>query len=116
MKFLSLEPFIPSGSNFESSKQLFQELGFHITWDAGDYTGFEKDGCRFILQKYNNQAFAENLMINVKIDNAEAFWKELNEKGLVEKFGVRIGKPTRQPYGLEVNVIDIAGVCWHFVE
>jgi hypothetical protein len=116
MKFLSLEPFIPSGSNFESSKQLFQELGFHITWDAGDYTGFEKDGCRFILQKYNNQAFAENLMINVKIDNAEAFWKELNEKGLVEKFGIRVGRPTRQPYGIEVNVIDIAGICWHFVE
>jgi hypothetical protein len=55
-------------------------------------------------------------MINVKIDNAEAFWKELNEKGLAEKFGVRVGKPTRQPYGIEVNVIDIAGVCWHFVE
>jgi hypothetical protein len=41
MKFLSLEPFVPSGSNFESSKQLFQQLGFKITWDAGDYVGFE---------------------------------------------------------------------------
>ena len=116
MEFLSLEPFIPSGSNFEGSKQLFQELGFKINWDAGDYTGFERDGCKFILQNYNNKAFAENLMINIKISNAEEFWNELNEKQVVEKFGVRITKPTEQPYGLEVNLIDIAGVCWHFVE
>ena len=34
MKFLSLEPFVPSGSNFESSKQLFVALGFTINWDA----------------------------------------------------------------------------------
>ena len=116
MKFLSLEPFIPSGENFEGSKQFFRQLGFRINWDAGDYIGFERDGCKFILQKYNNKEFADNFMISVKISNAQEFWKEVNEKGLVEKFGVRVGKPTQQPYGKEVNIIDIAGVCWHFVE
>jgi predicted lactoylglutathione lyase len=116
MKLLSLEPFVPSGSNFEGSKQFFQELGFNINWDAGDYIGFEKDGCKFILQKYNNKEFAENFMISVKINNAEEFWKEVNEKKLPEKFGIRIGKPAQMPYGKEVNIIDLAGVCWHFVE
>jgi hypothetical protein len=116
MSFLSLEPFVPSGNNFEGSKQLFQELGFKINWDAGDYIGFERDGCKFILQKYNNKAFAENFMINVKISSAEEFWKEVNEKGLVGKFGIRINPPKQQPYGIEVNLIDLAGVCWHFVE
>lgn len=116
MKLLSLEPFIPSGSNFEGSRQFFQELGFNISWDSGDYVGFERDGCRFILQKYDNQAFAENLMINIKISNAEEFWRSVVEKKLPEKFGIRITKPKQQPYGKEVNVIDIAGVCWHFVE
>jgi hypothetical protein len=116
MTFLSLEPFIPSGSNFEGSKQLFQELGFNIRWDAGDYIGFESDGCKFILQKYDNEAFAQNLMISVSIHNADEFWKFVMEKKLVEKFGIKLGKPTDQPYGKEVNIIDIAGVCWHFVE
>ncbi|MEO6542175.1 MAG: hypothetical protein ABIN74_14325 [Ferruginibacter sp.] len=116
MKFLSLEPFIPSGNNFESSKQLFIELGFTITWDAGDYIGFERDGCKFILQNYNNKAFAENLMISVKVSNADEFWDFVNENKLVEKFGIKLGEPTQQPYGKEVNIIDIAGVCWHFVE
>ena len=116
MKFLSLEPFVPSGSNFEGSKQLFQELGFTINWDAGDYVGFAKDGCKFILQKYDHKDFAENFMLSVKVDNAEAFRQMVIEKQLPEKFGIRISQPVQQPYGKEVNVIDIAGVCWHFVE
>lgn len=116
MKFNSLEPFIPSGSHFENSRQLFLALGFSISWDGGDYVGFAKDGCRFILQKYDNPEFANNLMISVGIDNADEFWAELNEKKITEKFDVRVGKPIEQPYGKEVNIIDLAGVCWHFVE
>jgi hypothetical protein len=116
MKFQSLEPFVPSGSNFEGSKQFFLELGFTINWDAGDYIGFEKDGCKFILQHYTHKEFAENFMISVKVDNANEFYQFVVDKNLPEKFGIRISPPTQQPYGKEVNIIDIAGVCWHFVE
>lgn len=116
MKFLSLEPFVPSGSNFEGSKQFFQELGFNVNWDAGDYIGFEKDECKFILQKYNNKDFAENFMVSVRVSNAQEFWNEVNEKQLPQKFGIMLSQPTQQPYGKEVNIIDLAGVCWHFVE
>jgi hypothetical protein len=116
MEFLSLEPFVPSGSNFEGSKQLFQELGFKINWDAIDYIGFQKDSCRFILQKYDHAEFAQNFMLSVKVNNVEAFRNDIIEKKLPEKFGIRIGKISQQPYGKEMNLIDIAGVCWHFVE
>ena len=116
MKFLSLEPFVPSGENFEGSKEFFLALGFSITWDAGDYIGFEKDGCKFILQHYVNKSFAENFMITVTINNAHEFRDELDKKELAAKFGIKIAGPVVQPYGTEVNVIDLAGVCWHFVE
>ncbi|GAB2599661.1 VOC family protein [Spirosoma areae] len=116
MKFLSLEPFIPSGNNFEGSIQFFQEVGFVINWEAGDYVGFERDGCKFILQKFDSVAFAQNLMLTVRISNADEFWREITEKRLPEKFAIRLGKPTDQPYGREVNLIDLAGVCWHFIE
>lgn len=116
MKFLSLQPFVPSGSNFEGSKQLFQELGFSVVWDAGDYVSFGKDGCRFILQRFDNVPFAQNFMVTVGVDNAEEFRQFVLDKGLPEKYGIRIGQVSQQPYGKEVNIIDIAGVCWHFVE
>lgn len=116
MKFISLEPFVPSGENFEGSKQLFQELGFKINWEGGDYVGFQKDDCKFILQKFTKRDFAENFMISVHVDSAEKFRQEIVDKQLPQKFGIRIGEVSKMPYGLEVNMIDLAGVCWHFVE
>ena len=116
MQFISLQPFVPSGSDFEASKQLFLELGFSIGWDAGDYAGFQRDNCKFILQKFNNRSFAENFMISVGVSNVDEFWKEVKEKQLTQKYGIHLGDPTDQAYGREVNIIDIAGVCWHFVQ
>ena len=116
MKVFSIEPFIPSGADFQSSKKLFLELGFTINWDAGEYIGFQKDECRFILQKFNNKEFAENFMLSIKIDNVDEFRNEVLTKKLPEKYGIRIGNVTDQSYGREVSIIDIAGVCWHFVQ
>ncbi|WP_448702203.1 hypothetical protein ACFGVR_07750 [Mucilaginibacter sp. AW1-3] len=116
MKMLSLEPFVPSGTNFDGSKQLFLELGFKINWDQGDYVGFQCDECRFVLQRFDLQIFAENFMLSVKVDNVAQFRQMVIDKQLPQKFGIRISGINQQPYGKEVNLIDIAGVCWHFVE
>lgn len=116
MKFLSLQPFVPSGSKFAESKAFFEELGFNVDWDMGDYVGFENNGFRFILQKYENKEFAENFMLSVGVENADAFRAEVLEKQLPQKYGIRIGEASNQPYGREVNIIDLAGVCWHFVQ
>lgn len=116
MKFLSLQPFVPSGKDFERSKDLFLQLGFTVRWDAGDYISFENNGCRFILQKFDDKGFAENFMISVGVANVDEFRKEVIEKELPKKFGIRISEAADQPYGREVNIIDIAGVCWHFVQ
>ncbi len=116
MKFTSLEPFIPSGRDFEGAKELFAAVGFTLTWDAGDYVGFQKDECRFILQRFNNRKFAENLMISVQVSDIQEFWKLVNENDIANKYGVRFSAPAKVPYGTEVNLIDKAGVCWHFVE
>ncbi len=116
MQFLSLEPFVPSGSDYEGSKQFFVELGFHINWEQDGYIGFQRDECRFILQKYDNVEFAQNFMLSVKVTDVEAFRQMVIDKQLPEKYGIRIGKINPMPYGREVNIIDIAGVCWHFVQ
>ncbi|QQL49796.1 VOC family protein [Mucilaginibacter ginkgonis] len=116
MKFLSLEPFVPSGSNFEGSKQLFLDLGFHINWEVDGYAGFQRDECRFILQQYDVKDFAQNFMLSVKVSNIEEFQQDVVNKQLADKYSVRVSKIMQQPYGRELNLIDIAGVCWHFVE
>jgi hypothetical protein len=115
MKYNSIEAFVPSGSDFQLSRQLFLDLGFEIAWEAKDYVGFENNGCRFILQNFDSKEFAENLMMRVTVDDLDEFWRNLSEKNLTEKFGVKLIEPTSFPWGREVNLIDIAGVCWHFI-
>ena len=116
MKFLSLQPFVPSGSDFKKSKDFFIALGFNLAWDMGDYAGFENNNCRFILQNYDKKEFAENFMLSIGVPDADAFRAEVIKKQLTQKFGIRIGEVSNQPYGREVNIIDMAGVCWHFVQ
>lgn len=116
MKYNSIAAFVPSGKDFQKSKELFLELGFKITWEANDYIGFENNTCCFILQNFDNKEFAENFMLSVKVGNLDEFWEKISKLNLPEKFGVRINPPKSFPWGREVNMIDIAGVCWHFVE
>jgi hypothetical protein len=113
-KYRSIAAFVPSGSDFSASRGLFLELGFEIRWESDDYVGFENKGCHFILQNYNAKDFAENFMLSVKVDNLDEFWQTISEKNLTEKFGVKLMPPKQMPWGREVNMIDIAGVCWHF--
>jgi hypothetical protein len=116
MKFLSIQPIVPSGNDFEKSKQLFIELGFRMTWCDSDYADFVSDECKFVLQRLDKSEFAQNYMLIVDIDSAAEFRSMALNKNLAEKFGIRISEVNQQPYGKEVNIIDIAGVCWHFVE
>ena len=116
MKLPSFEPFVPKGSDFKRSQRFFQGLGFTITWDVIDYVGFDRDGCSFILQNYDHKEFAEQLMIRVKIESADNFWNSAADKNLVETYGVKVSKPSIQPYGIMITITDMAGVCWYFVE
>jgi hypothetical protein len=116
MKYNSIQPFVPSGSNFQASKELYLELGFNIVWESDGYIRFENNGGGFILQSYDDKAFAENFMMRVTVGDLDEFWRAISAKDLPEKFGVKLREPTNFPWGREVNMIDIAGVCWHFSE
>ena len=116
MKYLSLEPFVPSGADFQKAKELFIALGFPLRWEMPGYAGFGGDGFRFILQHYHKDEFAQHFMLSVRVDDIHGFQQMVEDQKLVEKFGIKVGQIMDQPYGKELNVIDIAGVCWHFVE
>ena len=116
VKFNSIEPFIPSGSDFEASKALFLALGFSINWENNGYIGFQRGNCQFILQDYDDKHFAENLMIRMTVSDLDAFWAEISPKELTKTFNIKLKEPTHFPYGREINLIDIAGVCWHIAQ
>jgi len=110
----ALVPFVPGGSDFARSRQLFQELGFHELWDGGDYVGFAAGAAKFILQDLNLPEFASNLMIKIEVADVDAWWESMAPKKLTERYPeFRMNEPKDFPWGREVHFIDLAGVCWH---
>lgn len=114
VEVLGLRPFIPSGPNFALACEFFLDLGFEKLWESGDCAGFGNGSAKFILQAYDNAEFASNLMVRLDVSDLDAWWDSVSKKNLEAKFsGVKLKPPGDFPWGREVNIIDIAGVCWH---
>ena len=114
---LALLPFVPSGKDYEGSRRLFVDLGFEEVWENSGYAGFRNGNAQFILQKFDDEHFASNFMVSIKVANLDVWWKAVSQKQLDTKYpGFRIKPPADFPWGREVNFIDLAGVCWHIGE
>jgi len=111
---VSLQPFVPSGKEYEASRRLFADLGFTEEWESDGYAGFRNGDAAFILQRFDDRTFASNFMVRIVVPDLDAWWSEVASKQLEENYaGFRIKPPTDFPWGREVNFIDMAGVCWH---
>ena len=117
LEYRSIQPFIPSGKDYNASRSFFVELGFTETWEKNGYAVMQNGQCSFILQRYDNEQFASNLMMKLVVPNLDEWWALIQSKSLDSLFpGARLKPPTQFPWGREVNIIDPAGVCWHVME
>jgi hypothetical protein len=113
----ALYPFAPSGPDFEQALALFAELGFEPIWREEGYAGLRFGGAYFILQQHSGAEWAAQQMIVFEVDDLEAYGRELEAKRLPERFpGVRVRPPEDFPWGRELHLVDLAGVCWHVRE
>ncbi len=114
LRAVALAPFIPSGKDYDASRRLFAELGFEEEWESGGYAGLRNGAAQFILQRFDDEAFAANLMVRIDVGDLDAWWEATSAKRLPERYpGFRIKPPTQFAWGREVHFIDLAGVCWH---
>ena len=110
----SLLPFVPSGADYDGSRRLFADLGFDEIWEHDGYAGFRNGPAQFILQRFDNPTFAGNFMIRLNVPNLDAWWEGVSRRQIQRRYPtLRIKPPTEFPWGREVHLIDLAGVCWH---
>ena len=110
-------PFLPA-KDFDASKQFYEALGFTKVLD-GEVAIFRVGtGGGFILQRYFQKEWAENTMMQLMVDDLDAWWAHVSSLGLPARFGVPAPKPpTVQPWGLRTAyVIDPSGVLWHVAQ
>ncbi|MBV8673333.1 MAG: glyoxalase, partial [Acidobacteriaceae bacterium] len=99
------------------SKRFYEALGFQKLLD-GDVAIYEMGSSGFILQNYYQKEWSENFMMQLMVDDLDAWWDHITALDLPQKFGVAAPRPpAMQPWGLRVAyVFDPSGVLWHIAQ
>jgi catechol 2,3-dioxygenase-like lactoylglutathione lyase family enzyme len=108
--------FVPT-QDFDLSRRFYEALGFRKVFD-GDVTIFHAGSGGFILQRYYQKEWAENCMLQLMVDDLDAWWQHISSLDLPARFGVRAPKPPAlQPWGLRIAfIVDPSGVLWHVAQ
>ena len=103
--------FMPA-KDFELSKRFYETLGFDRTLD-GEVAIFNCGVGGFILQRW-----AENFMMQLVVDDLDAWWARIQSLDLPGSFGVQPPKPPQiAPWGIRLcYVYDPSGVLWHICQ
>jgi catechol 2,3-dioxygenase-like lactoylglutathione lyase family enzyme len=112
----SARAFLPA-EDFEVSKAFYVALGFPLLLDS-EVAIFGVGSGAFILQNYFQKDWAGNFMMQLMVDDLDAWWAHIEALDLPGRFGVPAPKPpAMQPWGLRLAyVVDPSGVLWHIAQ
>ncbi len=111
-----VRPFLPT-KDISVSKDFYEALGFELTLDSVVVI-FRVGHGGFILQQHYHEDWAGNCMMQMVVDDLDAWWAHIESLDLPGRFGVSPPKPpAMQPWGLRIAyVVDPAGVLWHVAQ
>jgi uncharacterized glyoxalase superfamily protein PhnB len=107
-------PFVPA-KDLQISKRFYIRLGFEMVLDADDVAIFRVGKSSFLLTHFDQ---TDNFMMQLMVDDLDAWWARIEALGLRREFGVSDPRPPKlQPWGLRVAyVVDPSGVLWHVAQ
>ncbi len=112
-----VRPFIPA-QDFAVSKAFYEALGWKITWSDETLALLENGGHSFYLQSYYVKDWAENTMLHLTVQDAQACYAQIKsvvDGGLYP--GARVAEPRVEPYGARVTYVwDPSGVLLHLAQ
>ena len=113
----SARPFLPA-LDFARSKAFYEALGFATELDSDDVAIYRIGATSFLLQRHYQKEWAENFMMQLLVDDLDAWWLWIESLDLPTRFGVPAPKPpAMQPWGLRIAyVVDPSGVLWHVAQ
>lgn len=119
---VELKAHIPA-QDFELSKQFYQDVGFTLCWtgDALAYLHYGPHGEAgkpgFLLQKFYVRELAENLQMHLLVKDVDAWWAYIQEKRILETYGVSGGPPEDRDWKMRDFVLfDPSGVLWRIAQ
>ena len=109
-------PFMPA-KDFDLSRKFYETIGFEKLLD-GDVAIFRAGSGGFILQRHYQKDWADNFMMQLMVDDLDAWWVHIKALDLETEFGVPAPTaPAMQPWGLRIAyLVDPSGVLWHVAQ
>jgi hypothetical protein len=106
--------------NFAESVDFYSQLGWQLNFraEADDLAEFELAGQRFYLQNYYHKDWANNFMMHISVDDAQA-WFDHAQRVIARGNWqyARLQEPKEESYGaLVTHVWDPSGVLLHFAQ
>ena len=116
VKTFMLKPFVPA-KDFAISRQFYLDLGFSQDFESPDLVGFSLGSVSFLLQNFYDPALANNLMLQLIVDDAHGWYHRIAQLELAQKYAIKCTEPAEQPWGvLDFVLIDPSGVLWRISE
>jgi uncharacterized glyoxalase superfamily protein PhnB len=104
--------------DLDRSKRFYATLGFEQVLDAEVAIFNVASGGLIVTRHTGHHTLNSNLMMQVMVDDLDAWWAHIKSLDLAREFGVPPPRPPAlQPWGLRIAyVVDPSGVLWHFAE
>ncbi len=112
-----LKAFVPA-KDAALSRRFYTDLGFVINWSNDEIAELQVGSFRFLLQTFHAPGHAENFMMSLAVEDADAWWAHIERQELARKYpGILCRAPAMQPWGIRVLYLsDPSGVLWHITD
>ncbi len=112
LQVTEIKAFVPS-KDFALSKQFYLDLGFKMASEGGGVAYFHFEHVSFLLQDFCAENLAENFMMHLLVPDVDAWWQQIEQTGIVKKYGVKLWPIQLQPWGMrDFCLTDPSGVLW----
>jgi hypothetical protein len=113
---VEIKAFVPA-SDLGVSKAFYSTLGFEIPWSSEDLAYVRHGNTSFLLQAFNQPEFTKNYQMHLLVENLDDWHSHVMASGVVERFGVGVGTPADQPWGMrDFTLLDPSGVLWRVAQ
>jgi hypothetical protein len=112
LRVTEIKAFVPS-KDFGISKEFYKDLGFTLASEGEGVAYFHFEHVSFLLQDFCAEAFAENFMMHILVEDVDAWWAHVQKSQVVSKYGVKVTPIEVQPWRMrDFCLFDPSGVLW----
>ena len=94
LETIEIKAFVPA-KDFELSKRFYTDLGFTVASSSDGVAYLKAGGCSFLLQDFYEPTLADNFMVHLLVVDVDAWWRQVQDRDLAARYGVRTAPPRR---------------------